>query len=93
MIKKLAVNKVPGRDLIEVLMIKKLAGRPGFVSFLTDMYNMYLQLSVFPVEWKSGLVIALLKDPSRVREDPGSYRPICLLSVFGKLLEKIIKIC
>lgn len=35
-------------------------------------------------------VIVLLKAPDKVCSVPGSYRPIYLLSVFGKVLERML---
>lgn len=51
---------------------------------------MCLSTGCFPLAWKSAIVVVLLKSPDKVRSDPGSYRPICLLSVLGKVLERMM---
>jgi len=55
--------------------------------WLKRMYDVCLSTMCFPAVWKTARLIVLLKSPEKVRSDPGSYRPICLLSVFGKVLE------
>ncbi|KMQ93115.1 reverse transcriptase [Lasius niger] len=40
-----------------------------------------------------GLLRALMKCEDKDEQDPKSYRPIYLLSVIGKLFEKLIKLC
>lgn len=52
--------------------------------------NGCLQWGVFPSIWKTGSLRALLKGEDKDAKDPKSYRPICLLSVIGKLFEKLI---
>jgi len=47
---------------------------------------------VRPSIWKRGSLRVLLKGGDKNEKDPKSYRPICLLSVVGKLFEKIIKL-
>ena len=42
---------------------------------------------VVPQEWKDALVIPLFKKGSR--DDQGNYKPISILSVVGKLCEKV----
>ncbi|KAH8349460.1 hypothetical protein KR084_005755 [Drosophila pseudotakahashii] len=44
----------------------------------------------FPAEWKCPRVVALLKGPDKDRCEPSSYCGICLLPVFGKVLEAIM---
>ena len=50
---------------------------------------MSLQQEKYPNCLKNALVIPIFKKGDE--EDPSSYRPICLLSVFSKIIEKIIK--
>jgi len=42
-----------------------------------------------PKEWKQADVIAILK-PGKSEDNPKNYRPISLLSVMHKLMERII---
>ena len=57
-------------------------------SQLTFIYNMSLASATFPDDWKSATVIPLHKGgPTDV---VGNYRPISLLPLPGKLLEKVV---
>ncbi|KMQ93189.1 reverse [Lasius niger] len=42
------------------------------------------------IVWKIARVTVLLKSPEKVKWDPGSYRPICPLSVLGKVLDRMM---
>jgi Reverse transcriptase (RNA-dependent DNA polymerase). len=57
---------------------------------LVDLFNACLRHAVFPRIWKRGRVKYLLKPGDREKTDPGSYRPICLLPVVGKLFEGVL---
>ncbi|KAH8259088.1 hypothetical protein KR044_000738, partial [Drosophila immigrans] len=57
---------------------------------LAALYSRCLAEGHFPTEWKRPRVVPLLKGPDKDRSDPGSYRGICLLPVFGKVLEGIM---
>ncbi|KAK9883993.1 hypothetical protein WA026_004928 [Henosepilachna vigintioctopunctata] len=54
------------------------------------MYTWRLSKSVFPQIWKSGTIIMIAK-PNKDHKKVENYRPITLLPVLGKLLEKIVK--
>ena len=56
----------------------------------TNLLNSYLDTGTFPDRWKHGRIHAVLKNQDRDDTEPRSYRPICLLSVLGKLMEKAI---
>ncbi|GBP97344.1 Retrovirus-related Pol polyprotein from type-1 retrotransposable element R1 [Eumeta japonica] len=45
---------------------------------------------VFPGVWKSGRLLVIPKGNGRPVSDPKAYRPITLLPVLGKILEKIL---
>jgi hypothetical protein len=47
-------------------------------------------LSYFPEKWKHAKIIAIGK-PGKDKKCPLNYRPISLLSVVGKIFEKLIK--
>jgi uncharacterized protein YktA (UPF0223 family) len=55
---------------------------------LTNIYNASLESGIFPDQLKVAKVIPLYKKGDR--KDVGNYRPIALLSVFSKLLEKLM---
>jgi len=83
-------NKAPGPDLIEVNVLK-MACRV-IPNQLVKFFNGYLQWDVFPSIWRRGSFRVLLNGGDKDEKDPKSYRPICLLSVVGKLFEKLIKL-
>jgi len=43
----------------------------------------------FQHEWKTGIIIPILKD-GEPAEEPASYRPICLTSNVCKLAERLV---
>jgi len=54
---------------------------------VTKLFNMSINLGVLRDEWKIARVSPVPK-PSSARSDSTNYRPISLLSVLSKLLEK-----
>ena len=54
------------------------------------LYDACLSYGCFPNAWKKACAIALPKSPEKPRTDPASYRPISLLSVLGKTLERMM---
>jgi hypothetical protein len=56
-----------------------------------QIYNACWKLSYFPRFWKTGKLIVLVKDPTGDYGNIKNYRPITLLPVYGKILEKLIK--
>ena len=81
-------NRAPGLDEIEVLVFKRAA--KILCEELVVLYNGCLKCSVFPKIWKIGSICVLLKGPEKDATNPKAYRPICLLSVMGKTLEKLM---
>ena len=55
---------------------------------LVFMFNSSLHGATFPEPWKKAKVVPLFKGGNR--EDVGNYRPVSLLPLPGKLLEKIV---
>ncbi|CAG9572033.1 unnamed protein product [Danaus chrysippus] len=60
-----------------------------FPKFMTDIMNRCLSLQHFPRQWKRAYVKIIPKPNKTDRTDLTGYRPIGLLPVFGKLLEKL----
>jgi len=84
--KKLKNKITAGYDDIPESLVKQciqLIKKP-----LTFIYNLSLSSGVFPDEWKTAIVKPLYKKGDRY--DIQNYRPISLISVFAKLLEKLM---
>ncbi len=92
-------NTIEIEDTIKNLKVKKSSG--GLDNFTTVLvklaaeavsnplcliFTKYIQEDVFPNILKVGKVIPVFK--SGVSQDLNNYRPISLLSVFSKVLEK-----
>ena len=56
---------------------------------LSALYTACFRGATFPTPWKEANLV-LLNKPSRDSTTPRAYRPICLLDVEGKLLERVI---
>jgi hypothetical protein len=86
-IKKLINNKSLSHDLIFNKVVKSLPLKA--IVHLTYIYNASLWLSYFPTTWKASVILTVL-NPGKPSEIPFSYRPISLLPVLTKILDKII---
>ena len=78
--------KATGPDLVSARMLKHTA--TSISPAVTRLFNMSLSLGSLPSEWKSALVVPIPK--SQHKSDPSNYRPISLLPILSKLLEKHI---
>ena len=79
-------NKASGPDGISPRILKE-AG-PAIVPSLTKLIKMSLQQCKVPKLWKKANVIPIHKKESK--EELNNYRPISLLPVASKILEKVI---
>lgn len=86
-INSLKNNKAGGFDHISSTLVKRIS--PYIVNVLTYLFNLSLSSGEFPLCLKNAVVIPIFKrgDSSQ----PDCFRPISLLSVFSKILEKIVK--
>lgn len=85
-IKLMAVNKASGPDSISPKLIKE--GINQLADPLTKLFNLSLLHKIFPNAWKRSNVTAIHKKDSR--NNPTNYRPISLLNILGKLMERCI---
>ena len=86
-IKKLTSGKAPGRDNIhpEFVIHQSAKTTAWLCSFLASCFRR----SKLPKTWRRATVVALPK-PNKPAQDPKSYRPISLLCVPFKILERLI---
>lgn len=88
-IKQQPNGKAPGFDNFDTLMVKSFC--KNNLDFVRNLYDKCLRIGHFPATWKKGSVIFFRKR-NKVATSPRAYRPITLLPIFGKLLERIIKL-
>ncbi len=85
-IKDLNVTGSVGSDGIPMKFIKDALCIIAF--YITFIINTSMVTGVFPTAWKHALVISFFK--SGDISDPSSFRPISLLPIVSKVLEKIV---
>jgi hypothetical protein len=81
---------------------KKAPGIDGFIGGIyqrmiqmfprttTTIYNQCLKQGCFPKKWKIAKVILITKPTKEKSLDPSKYRPISILNIGGKILEKLL---
>ena len=79
-------SKSCGPDKIPITVVRHCA--PELSSILSKVYNLCLKTSVFPSCWKEAVVVPVPKRGDMT--SPSNYRPISLLSVFGKIFEQLL---
>lgn len=57
---------------------------------ITSMYNECLKRGHFPEQWKTAKIIPIIKPGKKDSSDPSKYRPISLINIEGKVLEKLL---
>ena len=81
----LDTSKASGPDKISGRMLKSTAS--SIAPTVTKLFNQSIRNSVFPQLWKTAAVVPIPKSPSG-KDSPRHYRPISLLSVLSKLMER-----
>ncbi|CAH2084339.1 unnamed protein product [Euphydryas editha] len=86
-LKDMSPKKAPGLDHLtsDICLQFSLL----FPKLITDIMNRCLTLQYFPKQWKRAYVKIIPKPNRTDHTDLNSYRPIGLLPVFGKVLEKL----
>ena len=79
-------GKAPGLDGLPPRLLRCCAR--GISSSLSTLFNRSFSEGHFPSAWKETLVLPMFKKGSRA--DPGNYRPIALLSIISKVMERLV---
>lgn len=100
---RIAVNSISSHDLswaVRKLKAHSSAGPDGIPSFLVKdcydvlkqpllyIFNLALTTATYPSTWKTSRVTPIHKDGARSKVE--NYRPIAVLSTFGKVFESIL---
>ena len=80
-------HKAPGKSGITKLLLMKIPEIA--ITKFKDIINATISMGYFPIILKNGLII-LIPKPGKDAKNPINYRPITLLELPGKILEKIV---
>jgi len=83
---KLDPNKAAGPDDIPALVLKKAA--PELATPLARLFQLCFNNGYMPAQWKSANVIPCYKKGDK--HTPSNYRPISLLPIISKVMEKLV---
>ena len=81
-------SKAAGLDEIDTFILKLV--KSEITPAVTHIINLSIESSVFPAKWKCAKVMPLFKPGSEDTLAPKSYRPVALLPVVSKVLERVI---
>ena len=84
MLKSLDCSKACGPDKISAQMLKYTAST--IAPSIARLFNCSIHSGKLPDQWKLSMIVPIPK--SSQMSEPGNYRPISLLCILGKLLEK-----
>ena len=83
---KLSPSKSSGCPLLTNRVLREVA--PSISQSLTYIFNLSLQSSTFPQDWKTAVVVPLYKQRGDASA-PTNYRPVSLLPAVAKVLDAI----
>ena len=83
-VKEMKCSKAQGHDGFDTILLKHIIKE--IATPLTHIFNHSFQEGVFPTKFKMAKIVPIFK--SGDQSDMSNYRPIALLNVIGKLLEK-----
>lgn len=86
MLKDLNIAKATGLDNISARYLKDAADL--IAPYIAHVTNLSLEQGIVPSDMKHSKVIPLFKKGTR--SDPGNYRPVSILSVTSKILERVV---
>ena len=83
---KLDINKASGPDDVPALVLKMAA--PELATPLARLFQICFDKGYMPAQWKCAHVIPCYKKGDK--HTPGNYRPISLLCIMSKVMEKLV---
>lgn len=86
MLSSLSPAKASGLDGLPVKLIK--LASPYIAKSLTSIFNRSISTGIFPCEWKTARVTPIYKSGPKSNMD--NYRPISIISVIAKTMEKLV---
>ena len=86
LLQHLDIQKSTGPDGISARFLREVAAE--IAEPLTYLYNFSLKSGSIPSDWKQSNVTAVYKYGPR--DDPSNYRPISVVLIIAKLLERLI---
>jgi hypothetical protein len=86
-IKKLKNNKGSGDDMIRNEFIKSTSNM--FLALYVDLFNLIFNSGKIPDTWLAGNIVPFYKNKG-AKTDPKNFRPITILSCFGKLFTSVL---
>ena len=86
-IKEFKNNKAPGESGINKILLIQLPN--SAIDRLQDIVNLSISMGYFSIVLKNGIII-LIPKPGKDLKNPINYRPITLLEIPGKIIERII---
>ena len=87
-LEKFDPRKAPGEDGLNSGIL--LHTFKCFPNLFTDIYNTCLTWGYFRLQWKHSVIIPIVKPGMEGSTEATKYRPISLLNVGGKVLEKLL---
>ena len=84
MLQRLDTEKANGPDAISARMLNHTAS--AIAPSVTELFNLSIRTGQLPKDWKVSHVVPIPKRPGA--KSPSDFRPISLLSVLSKVLEK-----
>ena len=87
-VRRMSDKKAPGEDGISANIVRALTDIAP--SLLTEMYNACFRYSCFPRCFKSSTVRAVPKNSNTSCDTIKAWRPISLLPLLGKILERLL---
>ena len=83
-LQSLDVSKASGPDKVSARMLKETAS--SIAPSITNLFNCSIRFGKLPIQWKTSMIVPIPKSTNFA--NPENYRPISLICILCKLLER-----